>query len=298
MTFGINTCFAVKRWTSPDDILQIVDTELGVNACQLSVDNLPLADPRSAESREFVLRFASAAEKAGVEVHSIFTGLAAYSTNLLLSDDEDARNAAEAWYESLIELGRVAGARSVGGHIGALSVATANNPTRRERAMDELRKRMQRLSFRAESEGLATLLFENMATEREPGSVPEEALELESSLETASAPWQLCFDVGHPVAMAASDDVDALAPWFATRWKTEPMLQLQYSRPGADMHAGFDDADPSVGVSPRNVAAALVDAGWRDSPLFIEVMPAHEMRDDAVVPMLRRTVDVWAKVLA
>ncbi|WP_166997259.1 sugar phosphate isomerase/epimerase family protein [Paramicrobacterium fandaimingii] len=298
MTLGINTCFAVKRWTRPDDILRIVGEELGLQVCQLSVDNVPLADPRSAESREYVRRFAATCDTAGVELDSIFTGLAAYSTSLLLDDDEDARNAAEAWYESLIVLGGIAGVRSVGGHIGALSVPTASDPARRERAMDELRDRMLRLSQRAENEGLATLLFENMAVSREPGSVRENALALEGSLATASVPWQLCFDVGHPVAMASRDDDDALAPWFETRWKTNPMLQLQYSRPDADMHAGFDETDPAVGVNPTRVAAALAEGEWPNSSLFIEVMPAHEMRDDAVVPMLRRTVDVWTEVLA
>lgn len=297
MALGINTCFAVKRWTRPDDIIRIVSDELGVRSCQLSVDNLPLADPRSAESREYVRRFAAASETAGVELDSIFTGLAAYSTSLLLDDDEAARDAAEAWYESLIVLGGIAGARSVGGHIGALSMPTARDSERRERAMDELHERMQRLSLRATTEGLCTLLFENMAVEREPGSVLDTAVRLETSLATASVPWQLCFDVGHPVAMARND-VDALAPWFDAAWITDPMLQLQYSRPGADMHAGFDDADSDVGVSPMRVAEALVEAEWPSSSLFIEVMPAPEMRDDAVVPMLRRTVDVWTKVLA
>lgn len=298
VALGINTCFAVKRWTRPDEILHIVSDQLGLQMCQLSVDTLPLADPRSAEARTYVRQFAQAAEAAGVEVHSIFTGLAAYSTNLLLSEDVAARDAAEGWYASLIELGGIAGARAVGGHIGALTIATASEPAHRERALDELRERMLRLSERAEAEGLSTLLFENMAVEREPGSLLEDAVEWEASLATASVPWQLCLDVGHPVAMAPSDDDDALAPWFATRWTTNPMLQLQNSRPGADMHAGFDEADPMSGVNPARVAAALADAGWSESPLLIEVMPAHELRDDAVVPMLRRTVDVWAKVLA
>lgn len=295
---GINTCFAVKRWTQPDDILRIVRDDLDLDLCQLSVDNLPLADPTSAESRAYVRRFAAESKQAGVTLHSIFTGLAAYSTNLLLSDDAEARDAAERWYTALITLGGSVGVTSVGGHIGALSVPSAADPARRDSLLDELRERMLRLADRASAEGISTLLFENMAVEREPGSVRDDALELESSLSSASAPWQLCLDVGHPVAMEADGNRDSLGPWFAAPWRTPPMLQLQYSRPGADMHGDFDETDPEVGVSPRHVSAAIVDAGWEKSPMFIEVIPAHEKCDDAVVPELRRSVNAWTTVLA
>lgn len=298
MGLGINTCFAVKRWTQPDDILRIVSDSLGLDLCQLSVDNLPLADPTSAEARAYVRRFAAESEHAGVELHSIFTGLAAYSTNLLLSDDAEVRDAAESWYAALITLGGSVGVTSVGGHIGALSVPSAAEPARRDSLLAELLERMLRLAERASAEGVSTLLFENMAVGREPGSGCEDALELESSLSSASAPWQLCLDVGHPVAMEADGNRDPLGLWFSAPWRTLPMLQLQYSRPGADMHGNFDETDPEVGVSPRQVSAAIADAGWERNPMFIEVIPAHEKCDDAVVPELRRSVDAWTTVLA
>ncbi|WP_229730987.1 hypothetical protein [Microbacterium faecale] len=215
----------------------------------------------------------------------------------MLSDDVEARTLAEAWYSALIELGGSVGVTSVGGHIGALSVPTAADPARRAAAFDELHERMLRLSARATVEGVSSLLFENMAVGREPGASCDDALEIERALAMSSTPWQLCLDVGHPIAMTEVDD-DPLTRWFEAPWRSSPMLQLQYSRPGVDMHDGFDGVDPDVGVNPRVVAAAIRDAGWTNNPMLIEVIPAHEMRDDAVVPKLRRTVDAWTTVLA
>ena len=45
--FGLNTCFAVKRWPEPDEWARIA-ADLGVRYVQFSFD---LADPRGSEYR-------------------------------------------------------------------------------------------------------------------------------------------------------------------------------------------------------------------------------------------------------
>src|SRR5258708_13505059 len=83
---GINTCFAVKRWARPSDWAAIVRDELGLELVQHCLDLVDVeAGPADLETQAADLRDSCAA--AGLTLHSTFTGLAAYSANLLLHPD-------------------------------------------------------------------------------------------------------------------------------------------------------------------------------------------------------------------
>ena len=93
---GINTCFAVKRWPQPERWAALV-RDLGLDLVQHSLDLVDLdAPPGEVAAQAARLREACAA--AGLTLHSTFTGLAAYSSNLLLHPDPAARERARAWY--------------------------------------------------------------------------------------------------------------------------------------------------------------------------------------------------------
>ncbi len=87
---GINTCFAVKRWPRPEDWAPIVAERLGLGLVQHSLD---LEDGRRAAGGATAAAAAirAATEAHGLTLHSTFTGLAAYSRNLLLDPDPAAR---------------------------------------------------------------------------------------------------------------------------------------------------------------------------------------------------------------
>src|SRR6266545_6284966 len=110
LRIGVNTCFAVKRWPRPEDWAPLVRDRLGLRLVQHSLD---LVDTSAAapglEAQALVITEAVTGH--GLELHSTFTGLAAYSSNLLLAHDAADRQAALAWYRSVI--GFTAG---VGGH--------------------------------------------------------------------------------------------------------------------------------------------------------------------------------------
>src|SRR6218665_3543407 len=127
-----NTCLAVKRWPQPEQWAARV-AELGVEEVQLSMDLLPFGGDLDA-ALGYAERTARAVSAAGLRLHSMFTGLAAYSSPLLLSDDPDDRRAAEAWYGEMIRVAAATGATGAGGHVGALS-SSADADTRRR---DEL----------------------------------------------------------------------------------------------------------------------------------------------------------------
>ena len=127
---GINTCFAVKRWPRPDDWARIVRDELGLEVVELSLDLIE--DPGAPSSRQSAAgQIRSALDEYGLRAETVFTGLAAYSLNLLMHPDEERRRAAEEWYLGVVDLAGRVGAHGAGGHVGTMSVPDWADEARR-----------------------------------------------------------------------------------------------------------------------------------------------------------------------
>src|SRR5260221_5337805 len=134
---GINSCFAVKRWPRPSDWTVVVRDELGLDLVQHCVDLVDIEAGRADLERQAAELWDGCAA-AGLTLHSTFTGLAAYSANLLLHPDRARRVRARDWYERMIDFTAAAGAQSTGGHVGAFSVADWRGPGRRDQPWREL----------------------------------------------------------------------------------------------------------------------------------------------------------------
>ena len=126
---GINNCFAVKRWPEPADWAPIV-ADLGLDTVELSLDLLTGPDTPAGRDR-LAERTRTALDHHGLRADTVFTGLAAYSLNLLMHPDPEYRAAARRCYREAIDLTARLGASAVGGHVGALSVPDAADPARR-----------------------------------------------------------------------------------------------------------------------------------------------------------------------
>jgi len=118
---GVNNCFAVKRWPRPDDWAQIVRGELGLDIVELSLDLVEDIDSPGGRERA-AGQIRSALGRHGLRAETVFTGLAAYSLNLLIHPDDTRRRAAVDWYEEVVDLAARVGARGAGGHVGAEDV--------------------------------------------------------------------------------------------------------------------------------------------------------------------------------
>src|SRR5436190_24332132 len=90
---GINTCFAVKRWPQPERWATLVRDELGLDLVQHCLDLVDLDAP-AGELASQADRVRAAWAAPGLTLHSTFTGLAAYSSNLLPHPDPAAREPA------------------------------------------------------------------------------------------------------------------------------------------------------------------------------------------------------------
>jgi hypothetical protein len=238
------------------------------------------------------------AHRSDVVVHSSFTGLAGYSSNLLLHPDSEARRAARHWFERAIDLTAEMEVAGTGGFLGAFSASEATNAGLREQRIAELADAMAGLSEYAARAGLSFLLFENMAVPREFGHSVPEAHRLEELGAGGPVPWILCLDLGHPCALSTGTPSDDPLHWLGESWQHTPVIQIQQANRDGDFHWPFTPERNAEGLlSPPAVVESLVAAG-ADTSLFFEIIHPAEHPDDAVLDDLHQSVECWRAALA
>ncbi len=294
LRLGINTCFAVKRWPRPEDWASIVRDRLGLTLVQHSLDLVDLSQPIDASAAAI----RAAADAHGLEIHSTFTGLAAYSANLLLDPDGDARRAAERWFERAVALTAAVGGRATGGHVGAFSVGDWSDRGRRAELWRGLRDALARLAARARDARLEYLVVENLAAAREPSTMAM-IDELLADGDDEHVPVRLCLDVGHMcVPGTTGDDRDPYA-WLRRFGPRAPIVQLQQSDAHGDHHWPFTPERNANGrIDAAEVLDALAESRATDIDLILEIIPPFEQDDDEVLDDLVSSVDYWRDALA
>jgi D-erythrulose 1-phosphate 3-epimerase len=290
LRLGIDTCFAVKRWPRAADWGPIVRDRLGLSLVQHSFDLVDLGsdDPR---------RLRDDLAGLGLELHSTFTGLGAYSSNLLLHPDAEARGAAESWYEAAIAWTAAAGGAATGGHVGAFSVADFGDPAARRTRWEDLRAALSRLAAAARAAGLDHLQVENLAAAREPSTMAM-IRDLVTDGDAVRVPIRLCLDVGHMCVPGTSGpDRDPYA-WLRSMGSLATVVQLQQSDADGDHHWPFTPARNAEGrIDAERVVDALGESGVASCAFIVEVIPPFEQADDGVIDDLVASVDYWREAL-
>ena len=294
-TLGINTCFAVKRWPRPADWAPVVRA-LGVDVVQHSFDLVDLeCDAAWVDEQAGALR--QACDAFALDLHSTFTGLAAYSSNLLLHPERRSRDRAEAWYLRAIDFTAAVDARSTGGHVGAYSVPDWRDQERRLELDRELRERLERLARAAKARGLQSLYVENLAARREPSTMREVESLLRSG-DDAHVPIELALDVGHQcVAGTSGPQTDPYA-WLERLGARAGVIHLQQSDAVADHHWPFTAKTNAIGrIDAGRVLRSLHRGGATGATLILEVIPPFEADDTQVLHELEESVAYWQAAL-
>jgi sugar phosphate isomerase/epimerase len=293
---GINTCFAVKRWPEPAAWAEIVRSRLGLEIVQHSLDLVDLsagAPSRRRQARD--VRDACAG--AGIELHSTFTGLAAYSTNALLHPDPALRRAAERFFSRAIAFTAEAGGRATGGHVGAYSARSWEDPDERAALDHELHASLSRLAEEARRAGLTELYIENMAAQREPSRM-EDVERLLTAGGATRVPVLLCLDVGHQVVGGTTGEERDPYAWLRRFGERAPVVHLQQSDDLGDHHWPFTDEFNAIGrIDADRVFDALDASGAAEVTLLLEVIPPFEASDEWVLYVLQSSVEYWRRAL-
>jgi hypothetical protein len=290
LQLGIDNCFAVKRWPRTADWGPIVRDRLGLRLVQHSFDLVELGVDDPGELRRDLTDLA-------LELHSTFTGLAAYSSNLLLHPAPASRQAAEAWYRSAIAWTAAAGGMATGGHIGAFSVADWVDPAAHRERWSGLRAALERLAADARTAGLDHLLVENLAAAREPSTMPM-IRDLVTAGDERHVPIRLCLDVGHMCVPGTGGDERDPYAWLSAMGRLATVVQLQQSDADGDHHWPFTGARNAEGrIDADRVIDALGGGDVEGCALVLEIIPAFEQPDDEVLDDLVASVDYWREAL-
>jgi sugar phosphate isomerase/epimerase len=295
VTLGVNTAFAVKRWPRVEDWSSLVRDELGVSNVQVCLDLVDLRTSASTE-RE-ASRHRTALSKRGLIVDSTFTGVNAYSTNLLLHPTRAGRTIAQRWYERAIRFTAAIGGRGTGGHVGAYSVPDWSDTRRREALNNELRTRLHALTGYSMRAGLSFFAVENLASVREPGTI-KQIDALLTARDSEHVPVMACVDVGHQcVPGMAAPDADPYA-WLRHFAPTACAIHLQQND-GTDRHWPFTVERNAIGViDAKRVLDALEEGGATHAVLMLEIIEPPREPDAAVVDHLRESVAYWTAAIA
>jgi hypothetical protein len=296
VALGINTCFAVKRWPTPDTWAPVVRERLGVTLVQHSLDLVepPLGDGSVVASAS---RVAGACSRHGLRIQSTLTGGAASSANLLLHPDADARISARRWFHRAIAYTARVGGEATGGHLGAFSAADWSDARLRAARLADLRAALASLAMDARRAGLAYLVFENLPAAREPSTMAM-ARDLLDEGDALHVPVRLCLDVGHVWVPGAPDgDRDPYA-WLRSFARVSPIVQVQQSDAAGDRHWPFTpDRNAAGRIDAEAVLDALGEGGAGDVALIVEVIPPSEQDDEAVLDDLAVSVDYWREAI-
>ncbi len=293
--FGVNTCFAVKRWPEPDEWSRLL-AEMGVTHAQFSFD---LADPMLVGDPAIYAETRRACEASGVSITSAFTGLIPYSQNLLGHPSTPVRGRAMDWYRSAIDATAVLGGSAVGGHIGALTVRQYRDLPDRRRGIRRIVDGVRELADHAAVRRLECLLWEIMPVAREYPAALEECEELMVRLEGETAvPIALCLDMGHACAAGAEGaDRDPYA-WLERLGRFTQVVHVQQTDGIGDRHWPFTAEFNAQGIVDPARVVDLVGGFDRPSvEIVLEAMSAFEADDDSVLADVRESVRYWQPAL-
>ncbi|MBD3230021.1 MAG: TIM barrel protein [Candidatus Lokiarchaeota archaeon] len=299
--FGMNTCFAVKRWVEASEWLRIISEELGLSDCQFSLDILDPFTEEIAKSR-IINDIINNAEKYNITIHSAFTGLAAYSYNLLLHPDFGMRMNFLYWYQQAIEIASSLGCRGVGGHVGAFTMNDYHNDERREYLTKTMVDSLSFLSSMAKMEDLDYFLVEPMPLSREPPYTIEGAKEFYNLINDQieiGVPIKYCIDLGHSCAVACKSKYSRDPyNWLKEIAPLSPEIHLQQTDGKADCHWPFTKEYNERGIiEPTKVLSAIDDSDAQEISLFLEIIHPFEADEKMVLKDLIESVEYWKQYL-
>lgn len=293
---GINTCFAVKRWPEPSEWARIVRNELELDFVQHSLDLVDVQAPDEIlESEAEAVR--EACTQFGLILDSTFTGLAAYSSNLLLDPRGEVREYWEGWFRRAMVFTAAAGGRLTGGHVGAFAISEWQDQERRAAGWRQLQEALPRLAHEGKRVGLDGIYVENLAVAREPSTMAQME-DLLTNGDDDHVPILLCLDVGHQcVPDTSARERDPYA-WLQHFGSCLGCVQIQQTDAGSDHHWAFAERFNRQGrIDAHRVLEVLEGAGHEEVKLLLEVIPPFEQDDAQALQDLVDSAHYWRDAL-
>jgi sugar phosphate isomerase/epimerase len=278
---GVNGAFITRRWEEPDNWMRLT-REIGFRNHSFCGD---VIDPFFSGDKVFQLEQAAqvkaAAEKYGVRITDVYTGVATHRFHGLSHSHPSPRARMREWIVEAMDLALAMGTDCLGGHWDAFSMEVMESEARYEEAWVRLVNTFRELGKVAADKGMHAIYEEQMYI---PSEVPwtltqAERFLIEANRDNAgAAPVYLTLDVGHQAGMhygLSGPDLDYLE-WIRRFGAFSEVIHLQQTTPDASHHWPFTDAYNERGhIRIPNVRAALEEShrAAADSPIADALQP-------------------------
>jgi D-erythrulose 1-phosphate 3-epimerase len=240
---GINGAFLTRRWEEPENWMRLT-AELGYPYHSFCADVL---DPFFSGDRGYQIEAAertrAAAEKYGVTIWDVYTGVATHRFHGLSHSDERVRRRMQEWILECYDLCAALGTPRLGGHWDAFSVEVLESTERTEEAWTRVVGEFRDLAVAAREKGLTGLYNEQMYIPSEVPWTLEQSYRfmVEANRDRQGVPVLLTLDVGHQAGMhygLQGPDLDYLE-WIRRFGAFTEILHLQQTTPDASHHWPF-----------------------------------------------------------
>ena len=291
---GINTGFALNRYTAPEQWIPLVVETFGLRVVQFTADLLNPSLPDEIIEAQ-VQRINELRAQYGLRIEHTFTS-AFTRVNHLSHPDPQIRDYWVRWFGRFVDISIALGAESMGSHFGILTVPDLQDPAVRARRFRENVAAWHQIAAYAAQRGLAYLTWEPMSLPREYGETIAEARRIHQALnEGAPLPFKLCLDVDHgDVSSANPEDTDPYA-WIREFARQAPIIHLKQTSANKHGHWPFAAAYNEDGrITPEKLLDALAAAGVEKVTLLLELsFREREPYESRVVPDIVASVNYW-----
>ena len=243
LELGVNGAFCTRRWEEPDNWMRLT-RELGYPNHEFCGD---VIDPFFSGDRDFQLDQAAqvraAAERHGVHITDIYTGVATHRFHGLSHSHPSPRARMREWIVQTMDLALTMGTDRVGGHWDAFSIEALEDEGRTKEAWDRICEEFRELARIGKDKGMAALYNEQMYI---PSEIPWTLQQSEDFLIAVNrgqpgVPVYVTVDVGHQAGMHYGLDGPDLSyiEWTRRFAACAEIIHLQQTTPDASHHWPF-----------------------------------------------------------
>ncbi|MEA3402191.1 MAG: TIM barrel protein [Armatimonadota bacterium] len=276
---GINGAFITRRWERPGNWMRLT-REMGFRNHEFCADVL---DPFFSGDPDYQMETArqvrSEAQRYGVTITDIYTGVATHRFHGLSHSHPAARQRMKQWILDCCDIALAMGTDRVGGHWDAIPVEVMEDERAYQSAVGRVQSIFRELSRAAARKGIGALYEEQMYI---PSEVPwtlqqaEEFMLAVNRDNDQGCPVYLTLDVGHQAGMhygLEGQDLDYVA-WCRRFGAVAEIVHLQQTTPDASAHWAFTEELNELGhvqIPPILEALEQAHRQFEDSR-FAEVM--------------------------
>ena len=242
---GINGAFLTRRWERPGNWMRLT-REIGFRNHEFCGD---VIDPFFSGDRDFQLETArqvkSEAERYGVTITDIYTGVATHRFHGLSHSHPSPRQRMKQWILDCCDLAVAMGADRIGGHWDAISVEVIEDERAYRSAIGRVQSIMPELASEAAAKGIGAIYNEQMYV---PSEIPWTLQQAEEFLlavnrDREGCPVLLTIDVGHQAGMyygLGGPDLDYIE-WCRRFGAVSEIIHLQQTTRDASHHWPFTE---------------------------------------------------------